>query len=328
MKIHTDIVKLHINNPVVTIGIFDGVHVGHLSVIDHLKKRAKELNGESVIITFWPHPRLVLSEQKQNIRFLNSLEEKQILLEKAGIDHLIIIPFTKRFSRLSAKKFIKKYLLKKIRTKHLIIGFNHQFGRKRKGNYKVLKKYADKYKFSIEKLDAILIEKEKVSSSIIRESLEKGNLEISNKYLGYDYLLRGIIVKGKKVGRTIGFPTANIELDDRCKLIPKDGVYAVFVAFERKVYKGMLNIGIRPTMKDTTLRKYIEVHILNFDKDIYNQKITIIFVSRIREEQKFDGLDSLKIQLEKDKKDIIPILDKSNSKIISSNKLYHERNIS
>ncbi len=327
MKIHTNIVRLNINNTVVTIGIFDGVHQGHLSVLTHLTNRAQELNGESVVITFWPHPRLVLSDKKQNIRFLNSLEEKQFLLEKAGIDHLIIIPFTKQFSRLSAKKFIKRYLVKKIKTSHLIVGFNHHFGKKRKGDFSVLKRYADKYKFSIEKLDATLVEKEKVSSSIIRDSLEKGNLEIANKYLGYKYLLRGIIVKGKKIGRTIGFPTANIELEDRCKLIPKDGVYAVFVTFEGEIYKGMLNIGVRPTLKKIEEKKYIEVHILEFNKDIYNQKITVIFVSRIRDEQKFEGIEALKTQLEKDKKTIIKILDKSNSEIITTNNLYHERNI-
>ena len=322
MKVHTDIVKLAIKNPVVTIGIFDGVHLGHLSIINHLISKSKKNNGESVVITLWPHPRLVLSKYRQNIRFLNSLEEKQFLLEKAGIDHLIIIPFTKKFSKISAKKFIKQYLIKKINTYHLIIGFNHQFGKKGKGNYTVLKKYADKFNFTIEQLSAVLVDKEKVSSSIIRESLENGNLEIANNYLGYEYLLKGIIVKGKKIGRTIGFPTANIELEDRCKLIPKDGVYAVFVSYEGHIYKGMLNIGYKPTMKDQASRKYIEVHILDFNKDIYNQKITIIFVSRIRDEKKFEGIEMLKTQLEKDKFTILSVLNKKNPEGILSNKLY------
>lgn len=326
MKIYTDIVKLHVKKPVVTIGVFDGVHEGHHLILNKCIEKAKEIGGETVVITFWPHPRLVLDHLPQELKYLNSLEEKQILLERIGIDHLVIIPFINKFANLSAKKFIKKYLIKKIKLKYIFIGFNHQFGRKRKGNYDLLKKYSKDFDFKVQRIDEKIIENESVSSSIIRQAIENGDLETANKLLGYKYLIRGIIVKGKKIGINIGFPTANIEVEDRNKLIPKDGVYAVFVTYNNQVYKGMLNIGIRPTIENNN-KKVIEVHIIGFDQNIYNKKITLIFVKRIRDEKKFKNIDALKEQLEKDKELIIEILEKSDTEIFKTNNLYHEGNI-
>ncbi len=325
MKIYTDIVKLRVKNPVVTIGVFDGVHEGHHLILNKCIEKAKEIGGETVVITFWPHPKLVLNHLPQELKYLNSLEEKQILLETIGIDHLVIIPFIRKFANLSAKKFIKKYLMKKIKLKYIFIGFNHRFGRKQKGNYDLLKKYSKEFDFKVKQIDAEVIQQESISSSIIRQAIEDGDLETANKFLGYKYLIRGIIVKGKKIGINIGFPTANIEVEDRNKLIPKDGVYAVFVTYNNQLYKGMLNIGIRPTV-DVDSRKVIEVHIIGFDQNIYNKKITLIFVKRIRDEKKFKNIDVLKEQLEKDKELIIEILEKSDTEIFKISNLYHEGN--
>ena len=326
MKVYPDIIKLRAKKPVVTIGVFDGVHEGHHLILNKCLEKAKKIGGESVVITFWPHPKLILGKDPHKLKYLNTLEEKQILLEKSGIDHLIIIPFTKKFAGLSAKKFIKKYLVKKIKLKYIIVGYNHQFGKKRKGNFKLLEKYAEKYHFGVEQLDAKIIEKESVSSTVIRRSLDKGDLITANKYLGYDYLIRGTIIKGKKIGSKIGFPTANIEVNDNNKLIPKDGVYAVFVTYNNRVYKGMLNIGIRPTIDDRIKQKIIEVHIIDFNEDIYNKKITFIFVARIRDEKKFRNIEELKSQLLKDKGKILEVLNNKKESLFINNNLYHERN--
>lgn len=304
MIIHTDISEFNIKNPVLTIGVFDGVHQGHQRVLDRLKEIAKEKNGESVVLTLWPHPRIVLNKDVDSLRLLSNIDEKKYLLSKTGIDHLIILPFTKEFSELSACDFIEKYLVNKIHVKHLVVGYNHQFGKDRKAGYEFLSECAEKFGFTIEKLDAKLVDNDKVSSTKIREFLNSGHLNIANKYLGYEYFISGNVVEGNQIGRTIGFPTANIKIPEPYKQVPRDGVYAVRVNLNGDNYFGMLNIGSRPTIEPTIREKNIEVHIFNFDKKIYNQTVTVCFVKRTRDEKKFNGLDELTTQLQKDKEEI------------------------
>ncbi len=310
MIIHTDLHNLKINNPVLTIGVFDGVHQGHRKVLDRLKEIAKEKNGESVVLTLWPHPRIVLDKDIESLRLLNNIEEKKLLLSKTGIDHLIIIPFTKEFSELSACEFIEKYLVKKIKVNHLVVGYNHQFGKDRKAGFEFLNQCAKQFGFSIEKLDAKLVEQDTVSSTKIRNFLTSGDLKIANNYLGYEYFISGHVIEGNQIGRKIGFPTANIKIPEPYKQVPKDGVYAVRVKLNGDSYFGMLNIGSRPTIQPELISINIEVHILNFDQKIYNQTVTVSFVKRIRDEKKFNGLEELALQLEKDKKEVLKIFKK------------------
>jgi len=307
--VHTDLNNFNIQNPILTIGVFDGVHLGHKRVLNRLKEIAREREGESVVLTLWPHPRIVLDKDVESLRLLSNIEEKKHLLSKTGIDHLIILPFTEEFSRLAACDFIEEYLVKKIKVKHLVIGYNHQFGKDRKAGYDFLKECADKFGFSIEKLDAELIDNDRVSSTKIREFLTSGHLQIANKYLGYDYFISGNVVQGNQIGRKIGFPTANIKIPEPYKQVPRDGVYAVRVKLNSDSYFGMLNIGSRPTIEPAPRLKNIEVHILNFDKKIYNQTITVTFVKRIRDEKKFDGLEELTKQLQQDKKRVMKIFN-------------------
>ncbi|MFC2096469.1 bifunctional riboflavin kinase/FAD synthetase [Bacteroidota bacterium] len=304
MVIHTDISNFNIQNPVLTIGVFDGVHLGHQRVLDRLKDIAKEKDGESVVLTLWPHPRIVLDKDIDSLRLLNNIEEKKYLLSKTKIDHLIIVPFTKEFSQLSACEFIEEYLVNKIKVKHLVVGYNHQFGKDRKAGFEFLSDCAQKFGFNIEKLDAKLVDNDAVSSTKIRKYLTSGNLQIANNYLGYEYFISGNVVEGNQIGRKIGFPTANIKIPEPYKQVPSDGVYAVRVRLNGDSYYGMLNIGSRPTIEPTLRSKNIEVHILDFDQKIYNQTVTVSFVKRIRDEKKFNGLDELTIQLEKDEKEI------------------------
>ena len=301
LKVYTDIKKFKAINPVVTIGTFDGVHRGHQKVLARLNEIAKQENGESVLFTFYPHPRLVISPNETNLRLLTTFEEKKNLLEKMGIDHLIVYPFTKEFSSLSYSDFVKTILVDLIKTKCLVIGYDHKFGKNREGGYEYLKKCADKYNFGIEKLEALLLENVNISSTIIREALESGNIEKANEFLDYQFTLNGNVVEGKKLGRTIGFPTANIESSDLYKLIPNYGVYAVQVYIKNRLYNGMLNIGTRPTFNKNADNRSIEVNIFDFDDTIYGETISVFFVKKIRDEQKFDGADSLIEQLKKDK---------------------------
>jgi len=301
VKIHTNIDQFKAVNPVVTIGTFDGVHLGHQKVISKLKDFADTHDGESVIFTFHPHPRLVTRPNETNLRLLTTLEEKKALFAASGIDHLIVFPFTKSFSELTYAEFVKNILVDKINTHCLVIGYDHRFGKNREGSFEYLQTCADNYGFIIEKLDALLIDASNVSSTRIRESLQNGNIEKANRYLGYRYTLHGTVVEGNRVGRKLGFPTANIEASDPSKLIPGYGVYAVEVKLEGQNYQGMLNIGSRPTFNKNADNRSIEVHIFNFTGDIYNKEITLVFVSKIREEQKFNGIEELTEQLKKDK---------------------------
>ena len=308
VKVYRDINNFKAKNPVVTIGTFDGVHLGHQKVIERLKAYSKKYNGESVIFTFYPHPRLVTAPNEGNLRLLTTLEEKTALFEKTGIDHLVIFPFTKSFSELSYKEFVKNILVEKINTRCLVVGYDHRFGKNREGGFEYLKECAKQHAFDIEKLDALLMDESNISSTKIRESLENGNIARANRYLGYCFMLHGTVVEGQRVGRKIGFPTANIEASDVHKLIPGYGVYAVEIKLSEKKYYGMLNIGSRPTFNNNADNRSIEVHIFEFSGDIYNKEITLTFIGKIRAEQKFSGPEALVEQLKKDKEAAMKIL--------------------
>lgn len=288
-----------LENAVVTSGTFDGVHLGHQKIINRLNEVAKLTDGESVVITFYPHPRSVISPDNQIVRLLSTLDEKIELLEKSGVNHLLIIPFTREFSELSSEEFIQKILIQTIGTKTLVIGYDHRFGKNREGGFDYLKLNKEKYGFEIEEISRQDIENVAVSSSKIRKALQEGDVPSADHFLGRNYSLSGVIVKGKQLGRTIGFPTANIQVREIAKLIPSDGVYAVKVYYNEKVFGGMLNIGNRPTVDGTF--QTVEVNIFDFDQEIYGENLTVEFLQKLRNEQKFNGLDELKAQIAKDK---------------------------
>ncbi len=308
MKLHTNLNSFKATNPVVTIGTFDGVHLGHQKVITRLKEIAKKHNGESVIFTFYPHPRLVTSTSETNLRLLTTLEEKKMLFEKFGIDHLVVYPFNKAFSELTYSEFVEQILVEKMGTRCLVVGYDHKFGKNREGGFEYLKKCAEKFSFEVEKLDALIVDKENVSSTKIREALQSGDIKKANLYFGYKFSLLGIVISGKQVGRKIGFPTANIVTSDKHKIIPGYGVYAVKVIVNDKNYNGMLNIGSRPTFNKNADSRSIEVNIFDFADDIYEQEIGLVFIDKIREEQTFSGVEMLVEQLRKDKINALRIL--------------------
>ncbi len=308
MKLYTDLNHFKAHNPVVTIGTFDGVHLGHQKVILRLQEFAKQHNGETVIFTFHTHPRLVTSPNESNLRLLTTLKEKIDLFKKYGIDHLIVYTFDKEFSELTYNEFVEKILVEKIGTHCLVVGYDHKFGKNREGGFDYLQKCAEKFNFKIEKLDVLLVKEDSVSSTKIREALESGKIEKANHYLGYLFTLHGTVVEGKQLGRKLGFPTANIEASDKYKIIPGYGVYAVKVELGNNGYNGMLNIGTRPTFNNNADNRSIEVHIFDFDGDLYGKEITLKFVGKIRDEKKFENIDMLVSQLVKDKKAALKIL--------------------
>jgi len=308
VKIHTDLNHFNANRPVVTIGTFDGVHLGHQKVINRLKDFAKHHNGETVIFTFLKHPRLVTSPDETNLRLLTTLKEKINLFEKYGIDHLVVYTFDKAFSELSYNEFVEKILVNKMHTHCLVVGYDHRFGKNREGGFEYLQKCAKKFSFEIERLDVLSVNEDNVSSTKIRNALESGNIKKANHFLGYQFTLHGKVVEGKQLGRKLGFPTANIEASDKHKIIPGYGVYAVSVELQQKEYLGMLNIGTRPTFNKNADNRSIEVNIFDFEGDIYNQEITLKFVDKIRDEQKFENVDKLVEQLKIDKISAINIL--------------------
>jgi riboflavin kinase / FMN adenylyltransferase len=309
MKIHHGIDEFkRLSNAIVTIGSFDGVHKGHQKILKRLAELASETNGKTVVMTFWPHPRMVLHPEKNDLKLLSTIEEKTKLFSLYGVDHLLIIPFSKEFSEISAEDFIRKILIDTIGTKKLVIGYDHRFGRDRAGDFELLKAKSAEYNFEVEEISREDVKNIGVSSSIIRESLIKGDIKTAAEYLGRPYELSGHVEEGRKLGRTIGFPTANIETSDAHKLIPADGVFAVLVEIGKEVYKGMMNIGLRPTVNGH--RRKIEVHIFNFDKNIYQVELIVHFIERLRDEVKFADLDALKTQLYKDKELAESILSK------------------
>ncbi|MGM0946281.1 MAG: bifunctional riboflavin kinase/FAD synthetase [Bacteroidota bacterium] len=284
-----------IPNPVVTSGTFDGVHLGHQKILLRLKELAKLQGGETVLITFWPHPRLVLYPKEHQLRLLSTFEEKAKLLRQFGVDHLISIPFTKEFSQLSSEEFIQKILVDKIGTKRLVIGYDHRFGKNREGSFEYLQNHSDEFGFELEEISRQDVDAIGVSSTKIRKALESGEVITANQYLGRPYELNGIVIKGQQIGRSIGFPTANIHIPNDYKLIPKDGVYAVRALVAGKIHNAMLNIGNRPTVDGN--KQTVEAHLFDFKGDLYDQQITIYLESYLREEQKFENLEGLKAQL-------------------------------
>lgn len=292
---------------VVTSGTFDGVHVGHQQILKRVNEIAKANNGESVLITYWPHPRLVLYPDDTELKLLNTFEEKADLLRDQGINHLLRIPFTKEFSQLTSEQFIQKVLIQTINTKKLVIGYDHRFGNNREGRFEQLKVNSRTYGFEVEEIPKQEVDHVGVSSTKIRNSLLKGEVDLANDLLGTEYSMIGRVIKGEKIGRIIGFPTANLEIEMRHKLIPADGAYAVKVVYNRTVFNGMLNIGYRPTVNGKV--KSIEVHIFDFANDIYGESLKILFVKRIRAEQKFTDIEALKTQLAIDKKESLKILN-------------------
>lgn len=299
-----------INQPVVTVGFFDGVHLGHQALLNQLKCRANEIGGESVVITLWPHPKVIVGQPGAEFRFLTSLEEKLCLLEKAGIDHTLVINFDKQFASLSAKEFIDKIIVNNIHAHYLLMGFDNFFGRDRQGDFNVIQNIAIELGFKAEKFKELADETGKISSSAIRHALANAKIDKANKMLGFNYFMQGKVVKGKQLGRTIGFPTANIELEEPNKLVPLEGVYAITINVNQRQFNGMLNIGYRPTLQENKPLRTIEANIFNFDEDIYDKKVMLNFVARIRDEKKFNGLDALKEQISLDKAEAIRILTK------------------
>jgi riboflavin kinase / FMN adenylyltransferase len=300
MKIYhglEDFVKL--NYAVVTSGTFDGVHVGHQKILRRLQEIAQSCSGETVVITFWPHPRLVLHPEDTSLKLLNTFEEKAEYLRELGINHLIRIPFTKEFSQLSGEDFIHSILVDTIGTKKLVIGYDHHFGKNREGSFEQLKANAPRYGFEVEEIPKQEVDHLGVSSTLIRKALEEGDVEIATPLLGKPYSITGRVVPGDKLGRILGFPTANVEIDTKFKLIPSDGIYAVTVKHEHAPYKGMMYIGNRPTINGS--KRNIEVNIFDFNKEIYGESITIYFHKLLRSDTRFQNLEQLKEQLAQDK---------------------------
>jgi riboflavin kinase / FMN adenylyltransferase len=291
---------LGIKNPVVTSGTFDGVHIGHQKILRRIRNLADEIKGETVLITFWPHPRLVLYPQEHQLRLLSTFEEKAKLLADFGVDHLVTIPFTKEFSELTSHEFIQQILVEKINTKKLVIGYDHRFGKNREGSFEYLIQNHQSYGFELEEISREDIDNIGVSSTKIRKSLEEGHIQSANEFLGRDYELSGIIIKGQQLGRSIGFPTANIQILNDYKLIPSNGVYAVIVDIEGQLFKGMLNIGNRPTVGGNS--RTIEVNLFDFEGNLYDHRITVYFKAFLRTEVKFADLNSLRDQLIEDQK--------------------------
>jgi riboflavin kinase/FMN adenylyltransferase len=299
MKVYRQVSEFKkVDKAIVTIGSFDGVHKGHQKIIRRINALARENGGESVVITFWPHPRTVLTPDAQDIKLLSSLEEKITLLNEYGVDHLLIIPFDREFAELSPEDFVKTLLIDTIGTQKLVIGHDHKFGRNREGDFEFLKNKSAEYRFEVEEISREDVQNMGVSSSIIRNALLKGDIKTAAENIGRPYEFTGKVMEGKKLGRTIGFPTANIESPEPQKLVPADGVYAVLIEVGKKSYKGMLNIGLRPTV-DGYHRK-IEVHIFHYNREIYGLQIVVRFIQRLRDEIKFSDLKALKSQLNKD----------------------------
>lgn len=295
---------------IVTLGTFDGVHLGHNVILDKICNIAKEENLESVLLTFFPHPRLIVSNDSE-IKMLNTMAEKAMLLEQKGIQNFIIHPFDKLFSELSPKEFVEQVLIKQLNIQKIIIGYDHKFGKNRAADFNDLIAFGNEYGFEVEEIPAKQVDEVSVSSTKIRNSLLEGNISLANAYLGYSYMLSGIVTKGNQLGRTIGFPTANIEVSENYKLIPKNGVYIVTAIVNNQTIFGMMNIGIKPTLGDNV--PTIEVHLLDFSEDIYGQEIQVNVIERLRDEQKFESFEALKSQLEIDKTNTLDYFKNWNS---------------
>ena len=298
MKIFHSINEFHSDKKtILTLGTFDGVHIGHAAILKKLTQNTRNGEFESTVLTFFPHPRMVL-QGKSDLKLLNTINEKIELLEKIGIENLIIHPFDESFAQLSAEEFVKSVLVNQLHIQKIIIGYDHRFGKNRTANIDDLMVFGKQYDFEVEQLSAQEIDAISISSTKIRTALEEGNIHLANEYLGYAYFLSGTVVKGRQLGRTIGFPTANIKLEEEYKLVPKNGVYVVRAEIESKLIFGMMNIGFNPTVEGKT--KTIEVHFFDFNADIYDSRIKIAILQRIRSEKKFESVELLINQLKED----------------------------
>jgi len=307
MKVYHHIDEFEpIKNAVVTIGTFDGVHLGHRKIIKRIKELADEIGGETVILTFFPHPRMILHPEDQDLKLITTIAEKADLLEELGVDHLIITPFSRDFSNQTAEEYIREVLVKKIGTKKIVIGYDHRFGKDRQGGLADLQRLAPDYDFDVMEIPEQDINDVAVSSTRIREALLHEKIELANEFLGYPFYITGKVIKGDQLGRQLGYPTANLLVEEKYKLIPGDGIFAVKVQINGEVYKGMAYIGQRPTINGMT--RNIEVNIFDFDDDIYNQTIRMDFYYFVRGDVKFASLDELVVQLGKDKVDVTKLL--------------------
>lgn len=308
MAVHTDIRQLKgIKKPVVTIGTFDGVHHGHKTILSEVVAHAREVGGESILLTFEPHPRKVLFPNEP-LGIITPLHTKLQLIAATGIEHIVVVPFTKEFASLSANDYIQQFLVGPLHPHSIVIGYDHHFGNDRKGNIDLLKEYAPAYNMEIVEIPAQLIQQAAVSSTRIRKALIAGHITEANMMLGREYKLQGRVVHGNKLGRTLGYPTANLQPLDADQVIPGIGVYAVRVNYAGHSYGGMMSIGINPTVTSTTNVK-LEVNIFNFDADVYDQELDISFVKRLRDEEKFNSLDELVARLHQDKVEALAALD-------------------
>lgn len=302
MNIYRDITELPLfKNAIITIGTFDGVHNGHRQILNQLIEEANEVNGTPVVITFYPHPKQIVGNDLSSVLVLNTLEEKSALLAEVGIEHLVVVPFTKEFAEQSAEDYIKNFLVRSFKPHTIIIGYDHRFGKNRAGNYELLEVKGQEFNYKVKEIPEHILHNITISSTKIRTQLLEGNISTANELLGYDYFFSGNVITGKQLGRTIGFPTANLAINNESKLIPGNGVYAVTVQIEndKTIFNGMMNIGVRPTFEKT--ERTIEVNIFDFDSSIYDKQLTVHIKTRLRDEIKFDGIDSLKNQLNKDR---------------------------
>lgn len=309
MKIHYEHPLIPIQNPVVTVGFFDGVHNGHRALLNVVKKEAAAINGESVVVTLWPHPRMVLGGNTSDLQFLNTLDEKLHLLRETGINHVLVLSFNRDFALQSACDFVKNVLHTKLNARKFVLGYNNYIGHEREGNYERITSCCKPLGIDVVQYTEEKISESPVSSTIIRNYLNNGRVNVASCLLGYDYFIAGQVVKGNQLGRTIGFPTANIQPSDEHKLIPLEGVYAVTALIDGHLHKGMMNIGYRPTLNDLNPQKTAEVHLFNYNAELYGTKIMVNFIARLRDEQKFDNLEALQHQLEQDKIQALSILN-------------------
>lgn len=300
---------VRLKNAVVTIGTFDGVHIGHRKIISGIREVADSSGGETVLLTFFPHPRMILHPEDESLKLINTINEKAELMEQLGINHLIITPFSRDFSNQSAESYIRDVLVNKIGTKKIVIGYDHRFGKDRQGGLDDLQRLGPTCGFDVIEIPEQDINEVAVSSTRIRSALLGGNIDLANIFLGYPFFITGTVVRGDQIGRQIGYPTANINIEERYKLIPGDGIFAVKVKIAGEYYKGMAYIGTRPTLNGIT--RNVEVNIFDFDQDIYNQQIRMDFYHFVREDIKFNSLDELKEQLAKDKLDVTALLSGS-----------------
>ena len=309
MQVHRDIENLPVfRNAVVTIGTFDGVHMGHRQVIDKLKAEAKAIDGETVIITFHPHPRKVVSSTILGIRLINTLDEKFELLRQLGINHVVVVPFTDAFANQPAEDYLKDFLIDKFHPHTIIIGYDHRFGRDRQGDYRMLEKNAVKFNYQLREIPKHIMENISISSTNVREAILHSDIATADKLLGYEFFFSGIVVHGNKLGRKLGYPTANLKITDEEKIVPGNGIYAVYAQPEgyTERLKGMMSIGFRPTVDGK--KRVIEVNIFDFDKEIYDQTLKVFVKKYLREEIKFDGLEALVKQIDQDKIDSLKVL--------------------